>query len=58
MSRLEQICIASLGVFAGSLLADIFLGDGVQSEDLNQAALVALVAAAIQAWLTRKCKRH
>lgn len=35
--------IASVGVFLGSLLSD-----GIQAEDLQQAALVALIAADIQ----------
>ena len=49
------IVIASLGVFLGSLLSDLLLGDGIHSEDVEQAVLVALIAAAIQWWLlTRK----
>ncbi|MCX7155837.1 MAG: hypothetical protein NTW45_05265 [Rhodocyclales bacterium] len=49
------ILLASVGVFLGSLLSDVLLGDGIQSEDINQAAMVALIAAAIQWWLsTRK----
>lgn len=46
--------IASVGVFLGSLLSDVLLGDGVQAEDVQQAALVALIAAAIQWWLYRR----
>lgn len=45
--------IASLGVFAGSLLADSWLGDGIQATDIQQAAMVGLVAAVIQLLLNR-----
>ena len=54
MNRLEQILCASIGVFAGALLSDIVVGDGVQMDDLYQAAMIALIAALIQGWLTRK----
>lgn len=53
MNRGVAIFIASVGVFLGSLLADVLLGDGIQSEDINQAAMVAVIAAAIQWWLSR-----
>jgi hypothetical protein len=53
MKRALKILIASGGVFIGSLLSDIVLGDGIQADDMSQAALVALVAAAIQMFLTR-----
>jgi len=56
MNRAGQILFATIGVFVGSLLADVFLGDGIQTEDINQAAMVALIAALIQTWLTRKRK--
>ena len=52
MKPLIAIIIASVGVFIGSLLSDVLLGDGIHSEDVEQAAMVALVAAAIQWWLT------
>ena len=48
------IYIAGLGVFLGSLLSDIILGDGIQPEDINQAVLVALIAAVIQWWLSSR----
>jgi hypothetical protein len=48
------ILIASLGTFFGSLLSDVVLGDGIQSDDVNQAAMVALIAAAIQWWLSSR----
>jgi len=51
MKPFIQIFIASSGVFLGSLLSDVVLGDGIQSEDINQAAMVGLIAAAIQWWL-------
>ena len=54
MTRTGKILCASFGVFAGSLLADVVLGDGIQADDINQAAMVALIAAGIQIWLTRK----
>ena len=54
MNRLEKILCAAVGVFFGSLLSDVVLGDGVQEEDFYQAVLVALIAALIQAWLNRK----
>lgn len=57
MSRMGQITTASLGVFTGSLLSDIYLGDGLQLEDMIQAAMVALVAGLIQAWITRNRKK-
>lgn len=53
MPRVFAAFVASCGVFAGSLLGDVLLGDGIQAEDINQAALVALIAAAIQWWLSR-----
>ena len=54
MKRPVAMLIAGVGVFSGSLLSDVLLGDGIQSEDLQQAALVALIAAAIQSWLDRR----
>ena len=52
--RFGQVVIASLGVFIGSLLADVFFGDGIQEDDIYQAIMVALVAAVIQTWLSQK----
>ena len=46
--------IASLGVFLGSLLSDLLLGDGIHSDDVNQAAMVAMIAAALQWWLSSR----
>lgn len=54
MKPLLTVLIASIGVFLGSLLSDVLLGDGIQSEDVNQAALVALIAAGIQWWLSSR----
>jgi hypothetical protein len=48
------IVIASVGVFLGSLLSDLLLGDGIHPEDIGQAAMVALIAAAIQWWLSSR----
>ena len=54
MKRHIATIIASAGVFYGSLLSDLLLGDGIQSEDFWHAVLVALIAAAIQWWLTSR----
>jgi hypothetical protein len=54
MNRIQGALIASIGVFLGSLLADVWLGDGIQPDDINQAALVAVIAASIQWWLSRE----
>ncbi|MCX7174366.1 MAG: hypothetical protein NT159_10675 [Proteobacteria bacterium] len=54
MSRFEQILCATTGVFAGSLLSDMVFGDGIQTEDIYQAAMVALIAALIQWWITKE----
>ena len=54
MNRPIAILIASLGVFLGSLLSDVLFGDGIQSEDVSQAALVAVIAAGIQWWLSAR----
>ncbi len=55
-TRLEAVVAAS-GVFAGSLIADVVFGDGIQSDDVLQAATVATIAAAIQFWLARSRRR-
>jgi hypothetical protein len=54
LNRTMQIICATVAVFSGSLLADIWFGDGIQGDDVNQAVMVALVAGAVQLWLTRK----
>lgn len=54
MSRTVKILIATLAVFAGSLLSDIVFGDGIQADDINQAVMVAIIAGVVQSWLTRK----
>ena len=48
------VVIATLGVFIGSLLSDVLLGDGIHSEDVEQAVMVALIAAALQLWLSSR----
>jgi len=53
--RLETL-IAAAGVFVGSLFWDVAFGDGIQSEDVFQAATVATVAASIQ-WLLAMARR-
>jgi uncharacterized membrane protein AbrB (regulator of aidB expression) len=40
--------VAAIGVFAGTLLAASYFGDGIQDEDIFQAMAVATIAAAIQ----------
>jgi hypothetical protein len=53
MTRAEQILSASVGMFTGSLLAEVFFGDGIQTDDVYQALMVALIAGVLQAWMTR-----
>jgi hypothetical protein len=50
----NAIIIATVGVFFGSLLSDATLGGGIQPEDFGEAAMVALIAAAIQWWLASR----
>jgi hypothetical protein len=54
MSTKLDALLAASGVFAGSLIADVVFGDGIQSDDILQAVTVAVIAAAIQFWLARK----
>lgn len=56
MNHWRSVAFASVGVFIGSLLSDVLLGDGIQIEDVEQAALVALVAAVIQ-WFLQSSRR-
>ncbi len=56
MDRGMSVVIASAGVFAGSLFADVLLGDGVQVANIQQAAMVGLIAAAIQ-WLLQRNRK-
>ena len=56
MDRGMSVVIASAGVFAGSLFADILLGDGIQIDDIQQAEMVGLIAAAIQ-WLLHRNRK-
>lgn len=46
--------VSVVGVFAGSLLSDILLGDGIQIEDIHQALFVALLAGFIQHVMTQR----
>ena len=48
MKPFIPIFLASFGVLLGSLLSDVLLGDGIQAEEVNRAAMLALIAAAIQ----------
>ena len=54
MKSVIPIFFAGIGVLLGSLLSDIILGDGIQSVDIRQASLVALIAATIQWWLSSR----
>jgi hypothetical protein len=54
MDRLDRIMVAATGVFVGSLLLDAFWGEGIQAEDINVAATIAVIVAFIYGWLTRK----
>jgi hypothetical protein len=54
MNRTSSILVASVGIFTGSLLSDAVLGDGIQSEDFRQAAVMGVLAAAIQWWVGRR----
>ncbi len=56
MNRWGSVVFASVGVFIGSLLSDVLLGDGIQTEDIQQAAFVALIAVAIQ-WILQRYRR-
>ena len=49
--------LAAGGVFAGSLIADIVFGDGIQTDDVQQAMTVAVIAAIIQIWLAHLRRR-
>ena len=51
-----ETMVAAAGVFAGSLFWDVAFGDGIQGEDVFQAATVATVAASIQ-WLLAMARR-
>lgn len=53
MRRTLEPLIAAGGVFAGSVIADIAFGDGIQTDDVEQAVLVACIAAVIQIFLAR-----
>jgi len=48
MNKITQGMIAAAAVFCGSLLADVWFGDGIQSDDIQQAVMVGLIAGAIQ----------
>ena len=48
MNKITQAMVAAVAVFCGSLLADIWFGDGIQSDDIQQALMVALIAGALQ----------
>jgi hypothetical protein len=54
MNKITQAMIAASAVFCGSLLADIWFGDGIQSDDIQQALMVALIAGVIQMLLKGK----
>ncbi|MBK9521760.1 MAG: hypothetical protein IPO13_09175 [Rhodocyclaceae bacterium] len=43
-----NIAIAVFAAFVGSLLSDTYFGDGVQTDDIQQALVVALIAGVLQ----------
>lgn len=53
-THLVNTGIASLAVFAGSLLSDAYFGDGIQTDDMQQALVVAFIAGVLQYWLGRQ----
>lgn len=54
MNPIKDSLVAAAGVFVGSLLWDVFFGDGIQGEDYFEAATVAVIAGLIQLWISRK----
>jgi hypothetical protein len=53
MNRTLNILIASIGIFAGSLISDAMIGDVIQLDDFQQAAIMGLLAAMLQWWINR-----
>ena len=53
-TRLVNTAIATAAVFAGSLLSDAYFGDGIQTDDMQQALVVAFIAGVLQFWLGRQ----
>lgn len=45
---------AIVGVFVGLLMSDAWFGSGIQSDDIDQAVMIAIGAGIIQLWLMRK----
>ena len=54
MNKITQAMIAASAVFCGSLLADVWFGDGIQTDDVQQALMVALIAGVVQMLLKGK----
>jgi hypothetical protein len=48
---------AAVGMFVGSLIADLIFGNSIETEDLLQAIVMALVAGGVQLWFVRR-RRH
>ena len=44
---------AAVGIFFGSLIADLLFGNSIQTEDLLQVMVMPLVAGGVQFWLVR-----
>lgn len=57
MSMVLESLMAAVAVFVGSLIADIVFGDGIQTDDLQQAATVAIIAAIVQVALAGNRRR-
>ena len=51
INRIVNTTIATSAVFIGSILSDAYFGAGIQFDDLQQAAVVALLAGVLQYWL-------
>ena len=53
MDRLDGIMVSGLGVFIGALLLSAFVGGGIEADDINGAAALAVIVALSYGWLTR-----
>ena len=53
-TRRINTAIATVAIFAGSLLSDAYFGDGIQTDDVQQAFVLAFIAGVLQFWLGRQ----
>ncbi len=56
MNSTLNVLLASIGIFAGSLVSDSMFGDGIQMDDIQQALALGLLAGFIQWRLNRSRK--